>query len=440
MRVPRGTVIRASDQSPLGYGGVQPVKVDAATARRFVLGRQGLWPGRRWRGKAGVREAVRQIGSVQVDPLNVVGYNQDLVLLSRVAGYQSPYLDQALYEERSLFEWGGNLQIRPIEEFPYLLPQIRIADYLGRRARFERTHRALMARILKEVEQRGPLGSRDLVRGKNVSSYRASHDGGLALYYLWWRGDLMIYDREGKDRRYDLATRLIPPRLLEPAPAADAERHLFRRGMLLYGLPNASELTAVQRMSSVRPSRGPGRASWVERWEKERRLLRVDVDGWKGVHWVDSEDLPALEALRAGDPPRDWGHGFIAAKAEAIFLAPLDIVSARGRSRRLFGFDYVWEVYKPASKRRWGYYVLPVLFGDRLVGRIEPLIEPRTGRLRIAHLWWEAGAEPKTLVDPMARALRRLGRYLRAPGVSLGRVGPAAFRNELERSVRQFSS
>jgi uncharacterized protein YcaQ len=133
------------------------MQVDVATARRFVLGCQGLWPSRRWRGKRGVREAVRQVGSVQVDPLDVVGHNQDLVLLSRVHEYRSRYLDQALYQERSLFEWGANLHIRPIEELPYLLPKIRTVDYQGRRARFERTHRALITRILEEVETRGPI-------------------------------------------------------------------------------------------------------------------------------------------------------------------------------------------------------------------------------------------------------------------------------------------
>lgn len=411
------------------------MEVDASTARRFVLGHQGLWPARRWRGKAGLRKAVREIGSVQVDPLDVVGHNQDLVLLSRVEGYSARYLDQALYQERSLFEWGGNLQIRPIEELPYLLSKIRTVDYQGRRARFERTHRALIARILKEVEASGPIGSRDIARGESVSSYRARHDTGLALYYLWWRGDLMIHRREGGDRKYDLTTRLVAPRLLNPAPAADVESHLFRRGMLLYGLPNASELLAVQRMSSPSLSHARDRKSWLEGSENAGRLVRVKVDGWRGTHWIDVEDLPELEALQAGNPPREWIVRSTTAGEEAIFLAPLDIVSARGRSARLFEFDYVWEVYKPAAKRRWGYYVLPILIGDRLVGRIEPRIDADTGCLRVARLWWEANTDPKTLVQPMSRGLVRLAEYLGAPGVALGRVGPPSFRDGLEREI-----
>jgi hypothetical protein len=418
--------------------GVRTLQVDATTARRFVLGCQGLWPTRRWQGREGVLEAIRQIGSVQVDPLNVVGHNQDLVLLSRVLGYQSRDLDRALYQERSLFEWGANLQIRPIEELPYLLPKIRTADYQGRRAQFERTHRSLMAKILEQIEARGPTGSRDLSRGATISSYRASHDAGLALYYLWWRGDLMIHSRDAGDRKYDLTTRLVPPRLLKPASTADAERHLFRRGMLRYGLPNASELLAVQQMSSFGPSKAKDRKPWVHRLERDGRLIRVNVDGWKGASWVDAEDAPLLEALQTGVPPKDWMPRFTTVNNEATFLAPLEIVSARGRSTRLFGFDYLWEVYKPASKRRWGYYVLPILFGDRLVGRMEPSIDPKTGHLFIARVWWESDTDPKTLVRPMARGLGRLAKFLGAPGVAIGRLSPPSFRDGLVQEFRRL--
>lgn len=247
----------------------------------------------------------------------------------------------------------------------------------------------------------------------------------------------MIHSRDGGDRKYDLTTRLVTPRLLEPAPAADAEYHLFRRGMLLYGLPNASELLAVQRLSSLGPSAARDRRSWVERWEKEGRLVRVNVDGWKGAHWIDSEDAPVLEALRMGTPPKTWIVGAAPAGGEATFLAPLDIVSARGRSTRLFGFDYLWEVYKPASKRRWGYYVLPILVGDRLVGRAEPRIDPETGRLSVTRLWWEADTDPRVLVEPMAKGLARLAGYLGAPGVTLGTVGPPSFRDGLVRAIRR---
>lgn len=419
---------------------MRTLEVDAPTARRFLLGGQGLWPGRRWVGEQGIHDAIRQIGSIQVDPLNVVGHNQDLVLLSRVDGYRPDQLDRALYQKRSLFEWGGNLQIRPIEIFPYLLPKIRTADYLGRRALFERTHPGLIARVLKEVETRGPIGSRDLFGGRSVSSYRARRDTGLALYYLWLRGDLMIHSRDAGDRKYDLTARLVPPRLLEPASDAEAEKHLFRRGMLLYGLPNASELLAVQKTSTLGLVRAQDWRRWVERLENAGRLVRVHVSGWRGPSWVDGEDAPTLETLQNGLTPKEWKPISAGSAAEVAFLAPLDIVSARGRSKRLFGFEYLWEVYKPASKRQWGYYVLPVLFGDKLVGRVEPVLDPMSGNLTVGRLWWERGIRPVELVAPMARGLRRLAAYLDAPEVTLGSsISPSfrvAFVREMRRSAR----
>jgi uncharacterized protein len=413
--------------------------VDASTARRFILGQQGLWPGRRWRGPEGLRLAVRQIGSVQVDPVSVVGHSQDLALLSRVHRYRPEHLERALYVERSLFEWGGNLQIRPIEELPYLLPKIRTTDYLGRRARFENTHRELVARVLREVEARGPIGSRDLSGGETVSSYRARRDTGLALYYLWLRGDLMISGREAGERRYDLIERLVPRRFLAGPSKSAAERRRFRQGMRLYGLPNSSELYAIQRMSSIGPTTARDRGSWVKHLENEGRLLRVKVDGWRGTYWVDAEDAPGLECLREGGTPRAWAPLSSCSEDEVAFLAPLEIVSARGRSERLFGFRYVWEVYKPPAKRQWGYYVLPMLFRDRLVGRIEPSIDPSTGAVHVAQVWWEADVEPSPLVAPVARGLRRMVDYLGVPGATLGRLTPPSFRNALANEIRHWT-
>lgn len=419
---------------------MRTLEIDTPTARRFLLGTQGLWPGRRWEGERGVHDAACQIGSIQVDPLNVVGHNQDLVLLSRVAGYRPDQLVRALYRERSLFEWGGALNIRPIEALPYLLPKIRTADYLGRRALFERTHRDLIAGVLKTVETGGPIGSRALSGGNSVASYRAKRDTGLALYYLWLRGDLMIHSRVSGDRRYDLATRLLPPRLLEPASEAESEKYLFREGMRRYGLPNASELFSVQKSSTPGLVRVQDRRGWVERLEHTGRLVRVRVSGWRGSSWVDGLDATILEDLENGRTPKEWAPLSAGSPSETVFLAPLDIVSARGRAKRLFGFEYLWEVYKEASKRRWGYLVLPLLLDDRLVGRVEPVLDPTTRSLVVRRLWWEPGTRAAALAAPLARGLRRLAAYLEAPGVKLGNSIPPSFRVALDRELRRVEA
>jgi uncharacterized protein len=258
----------------------------------------------------------------------------------------------------------------------------------------------------------------------------------LALYYLWMRGDLMIHSRDGGDRRYDLTANLVPPRLLEPSSEAEAERYLFREGMRQYGLPNASELLSVQKASTPGPVRVQDRSGWIKRQENVGRLIRVNVSGWRGTSWVDAEDLPLLEAIEKGLTPDEWTPRFSGPTAEVVFLAPLDVVSARGRSKRLFGFEYLWEVYKPASKRRWGYYVLPILFGDQLVGRIEPVHDPRTGNLIVRRLWWERGIRTVELVEPMARGLKRLAAFLGAPAITIGGSVSPSLRSALAREAR----
>jgi uncharacterized protein len=409
---------------------MRAVRVDIPTARRFVLGVQGLWPGRRWKGVEGLQAALEEIGSVQVDPLDVVGHSQDLVLSSRVIGYRPRQLERALYQTRTLFEWGGNLQIRPVDELPYLLPRIRVADYLGRRARWERSHRAVVRRVLREVEERGPLGSRDLRDSAGVSSYRARKEAGLALYYLWWRGELMIHSRRRGERQYDLTRRLVPRRLLRPAPAPIAERHLFRRAMRAFGLPNASELLAVQRGSGSRPISARRLRAWIDARERQGRLVRVEVEGWHAPHWVDAEAAPTLERLRAGEVPKAWRPLSTTTEEEATFLAPLETVSARGRAKHLFDFDYLWEVYKPASKRRWGYYTLPILHGERLRARADLRYDRPSGCVRVLGFWLEdaTSATDRRFAHAVGRGLERLRRMTGAATVDLGRIRPSGFR------------
>ncbi|MGA8543531.1 MAG: crosslink repair DNA glycosylase YcaQ family protein [Thermoplasmata archaeon] len=377
---------------------------------------------------------MQEVGTVQVDPLDVVGQNQDLVLSSRVEDYMPRDLDQALYARRTLFEWGGNLQIRPIEELPYMVARMKAWDYLGRRALFERTHRALMNQVLRQVEREGPIGSRALAGGANVQSYRARRDTGVALYYLWIRGDLMIHSRVRGERMYHLTNRLVPSRLLEPAPADEGEEHLFHREMGMYGLANASELLAIQRMSSEKPITARQRSAWIETQVRNGQLTPLKVNGWGGHYWLDSQDLHLLEGLARGETPKAWRPLRNSTEEEATFFGPLEIVSARGRSKRLFDFDYLWEVYKPARKRRWGYYTLPILHGENLKARSDLKADRESKKLRVLGFWFEDG---RSANDPgfsaaVRRGLERLARMTGSNSIDYHAIRPPGFRALLQ--------
>jgi hypothetical protein len=159
-------------------------------------------------------------------------------------------------------------------------------------------------------------------------------------------------------------------------------------------------------------------------------IRAVTVEGEKEPSYYLAADAPLLAAVAAGQIPPAWRPLETTTEEEVTFLGPLDIVSARGRAKALFGFDYVWEVYKPAHTRRWGYYTLPILYGDQLVARLDPKLDRQTGTLVINGFWPEdeALAEDKAFAAALARGLARFARFLNARQIDLLAIQPASFR------------
>jgi uncharacterized protein YcaQ len=404
-----------------------------ATARRFVLGRQGLWPGRRWADASGVDRTLRYIGSVQYDPLDVVGRSHDLALWGRIVNYRAKDLSDALYARRTLFESGGNVQIRPVGELPYLRVAMdrKIAEKRWRS--FARSHAPLLARVTRELDRRGPLGPGDFrgPRESRIENYRAGKGAGLALYYLWLRGDVMIAFRRRGEKVFDLTRRLFPKPFPEAA-VGEAEDHLILGTLRDLGLATSSQWVAH---AQTQIGRSTLRQDWkrrLDRWREEGMIREIEVSGWPGTWWLIGDAARDLESLRSGDVPAAWRPRSTTTSEEVTFLAPLERVTARGRASHLFDFDYLWEVYKPASQRRWGYYTLPVLWGERLPARIELKADRTTGSLAVLGFWPE---EPRIRRDAefgraLARALDRLAEFngltsidpsgLRAPTLERG--------------------
>jgi uncharacterized protein len=387
-----------------------------------VLGRQGLWPGRRWQGRRGVVQAVQYVGSVQVDPLNIVGHSQDLALLARIDGYRPEYLRDALYKRRVLFEWGGNAQIRPISELPYLRVVMQRTVAEERWRRFARANLRLLASVTHEIESRGPLGPGDIAGAgeRRIQNYRAAKKSGLALYYLWLKGEVTIADRRDGEKRYDLADRLLRPSAAE-VPVPDAEEHLILGTLRHLGIATRSEWL---RHAWPRIARISLREEWpdrVRRWQDRGVIQEVEVDGWRGRHYIPGDALPDLELLRSSAVPRSWRPLSTTTDEEAVFLAPLEIVSARGRSTQLFDFEYIWEVYKPASQRRWGYYTLPVLYGSSLCARIEMSVDRSERSLSVVRFWPERSSisQDQSFARALGRALRRLADFNGVPRVEV---------------------
>jgi len=391
----------------------EALELTAEQARRFLVRRHFLAPPRSLPARPeSVLRVVRELGSVQFDPLEVTGArNDDLVLAARIRNYRRGWMERWLYgppAERQLFEaYNKSLNILPVEELP-----VHRVDWEQWGAREGPYHRLLTtqghvaADILDRLGREGPLpGSAFVERGADrlhwgwgkITVPRA------LLYGLFRTGQIGIARREGNVRVYDRMEKLFPPALLAARlPDEEVRRHqlLSRfRGVGLLGLRAGAEI-----WSGTVPARE--RARLTEGMVADGALRRVLVKGVRDERYMLASDARFLRggALR---------------RREVALLAPLDpLVWDRELLRQLFDFDYVWEVYTPVKSRKHGYYVLPMLWGDRLVGRIEPRIDRKAGVLRVPPLRLERRMPRTERLDFEAALERALEAHRRFSGAA----------------------
>lgn len=373
---------------------MSPLRLSAPDARRFM--RRAL---RFDAPHAGVAEALAHHGYVQIDPINVCGRMHDLILRSRVAGYREHGLMEHLYApgERGAFEHyvphAGTLVAFPVDAFPLLAPHMRrrrttSGGYAGK---LDRSEAALARRILGEIERRGPLTSDDIEHGARAKTAWGTEArmAKTVLEKMFVQGRVLLHARSGRGagpgnlrRIYDLPERVLPARVLAAPQASPAA---LRRFLVLLKL-RQRRLVLLKR----------GEPALVDDVTSP-----VEIDGVV-VHAL-RDDLAALDATPLDARPR--------------LIAPLDpLAYDRRLTRHLFGFDYTWEVYTPAAKRVRGYYALPLLAGDRLVGHADLKADRDAGVLRVVSKQAPRGCDVRGAIAELAAFLG-----LRAP-----RAGRAA--------------
>jgi uncharacterized protein YcaQ len=329
--------------------------VSLAQARRIAV-RSQLLDG----SATSVLDTVRKLGFLQIDPISTVAPPQQLVLWSRLGAFDSAELDRLLWEERKLFEW--NAFIRPIEDYPLIRARMLRPRgkqlYEQRQEEFLKTNQRFKRFVLKELEQRGPLLSRDIAADLMVSrdphEWWGSRKVALMLMILEAHGAVAVVGRRGKQRLWDLAERWYPD--VEAIPWPEAQRLLEEK-----------------------------------RWQSLG--VRLERNGEWEAH-PDAND----EAVRT----------------RTTFLSPFDrLIHDRDRALALFDFFYRLEMYVPKAKREYGYYVLPILRSDRLIGRIEPVFDRKQSVLRVESLHWEPGVKPVSLTKP----LRELAAFVGAGSI-----------------------
>ncbi len=410
--------------------------IDLETARRFILGKQGLWPGRRWSGTQGTDQALRAMEYLQLDPLQMIARSQDISLHSRVLGYTPGLWEQLAYQGRKFFDWGGWLAVRPMEELPYwrvVMRRERDGTTGDRRIhRMAHEHAETIDEMRALLRQRGTLSNRDFKAGnrKRTNSYRGSKDSSLALYYLWRTGEVMTHHRENFERVYALTEAVAPADLIYEKDEAEVDRFLIQKEIGFYGL------SRLKRTSDAYHGRGePDRAAskMLADMLANGEIFEVKVEGWKAPHYGLGSDAELLAELSAGRLPEDWQPFGTNTTEEVTFLAPLDPVSARGRAKKLFGFDYVWEVYKPVNKRKYGYYTLPVLWGDRLVARFDSKLDRGSNTFIVLGFWLEDETLGKDehFAEALARGFARFTSFLGAKELDAGAIKAPFLRRRL---------
>ena len=354
-------------------------------ARRFILAHQGLWPPYELGGKSGVLDYIRRVGCIQFDPLNIAGRNPELVLQARVSGFRPVMLEELLYQDRKLVDgWDKNMSIYGVEDWPCF----------SRRREYARQHpgrspeavKSIVPRVRQEIEERGPLSSIDLDFGQTVDwSWAPTRLARAALESMYWWGELVIHHKVNTRKVYDFARRHIPAQILS-APDPNETEEQYRDWYVLRRVGSVGLLWDKAGDAWLGSGiKSKVRKASLARLLERRQVIEVRVEGIEPSFYVRSEDRATLNRVLGSDdvPPC------------AVLLAPLDnLLWDRRLIKALFDFEYVWEVYKPVAERRYGYYVLPILYGDQFVARFEPGRDKKSGALIIKNWWWESGVTP----------------------------------------------
>jgi hypothetical protein len=389
--------------------------IDIETARRFILGKQGLWPGRRWRGLKGTEKAMRAIEYLQLDPLQIITRSQDIQLHSRVLDYTPGMWETVTYKQRKFFDWGGWLAVRPMDELPHWhVVMRRERDEETRIRGMGREHAQAVDEMRSILRERGTVSNRDfqMATRTRTQSYRGRKDSALALYYLWRIGEVMTHHRERFERVYALTETVAPKTLNYESSEEEADRFLFKKEISFAGLARLKRVAD----SFFRGVPFEKSKQIVESMLADGEFIEVKVEGWKEVQFALGSDAKFLRDLSAGRVPKAWTPLETTTTEEVVFLSPLDPVSARGRARVLFDFDYIWEVYKPVHLRKFGYYTLPVLWGDRLVARFDSKLDRTTNTFIILGLWLEdkALAKEEAFAEALGCGFERFVKFLGA--------------------------
>ena len=381
-------------------------------ATRFILAKQGLIGSYRFIGKEGAYEYIRQAGCIQFDPVDVCGKNAELTLQSRVKGFKKAMLSELLYKDRRLMDYADKeLSIWPTEDWPYF------SSYRDRSLQMSDSFEGLQElkeKAIAYIKENGPVCSDTLPIEGEIYWHSTMHWSGnwqkksqaarSVLEQLYTDGELIIHHKNGSRKYYDLAEKYIPSAILKAEnPCKNGLDFLSWRVLRRIGAvglmwdKNSPAFLGIELKADTRKTVLASLAA-------AKRILPVMVEGIKTPFYYVAED----EALM-----RDILEERADLKTRMSFIAPLDpLLWDKALILSLWDFRYSWEIYTPADKRKYGYYTLPLIYGDRFVGRIEAVPNRKEGVLYVKGLWWEPGVrQTKAMNAALERALKQFAKF-----------------------------
>ena len=403
------------------------IHLSSAEARRLALWSLGFGNARPKRANiAHVRDTANRLGAIQVDSVNVLARAHYLPVFSRKGAYTTSTLDDLTHGKRELFEyWGHAACLLPMGLYPVM--RWRMENQVEGWSSLDAKKKEYIERVYREIAERGPIAAGDIsIAGKSTGPWWGWSDGRQAVEYLYRQGRIAVASRRNFERIYDLPERVIPASVLAlpRLTPRDSKKALIIRAAHAMGVGTAKDIAQYFHVDgfwdrlSVNGRRRLSRLQELfDELVEEGFLERASVEGWKQPAYV----TPDMRVPKSID-------------ARAI-ISPFDpLMWERAWTRSVFDFEYQIEIYVPAPKRVYGYYVLPFLMGDRFAARVDLKADRKTSTLIVHSAYLESGRNETKVAAALGDELRALARWLSLECFSVGRKGNLA--RALKRALR----
>lgn len=388
------------------------MRINQKQAREFLLAYQRLLTPRKICGKEGIYEYIKQVGCIQYDPLDMVGYNSYLVLQSRVENFKAEYLQELLYTDRKLLDgWDKNMSIYSVQDWPYFA-RYREDEY-HQYGKEKTSIDKVLPKVRESLMEKGPLSSIDIKLDTKVKwGWSSTRVARAALESMYFWGELIIHHKVGTRKVYDFSEKQLPSELLSmPDPNTTIEQYFewyVKRRIGAIGLlwnRSGDAWLGIHWMKSK------DRNEAISRLVEKGELIPLEVENIKYTFYIRKEEEALLNEIIKG----------VKSEPQASFIAALDnLIWDRKLIEELFGFQYKWEVYTPISERKYGYYVLPVLYGDKFIARFEPKYNKKSSILEIINWWWEPDiVVTEEMKKAISHCFKNFLRYLGAKDIQL---------------------